>query len=783
MDERNSCRERAPETRRGLRVEPGRSPCGREANPRVSPRSSTHVGGPVGVHQTAAHCDRRTGIRSRARRDAGAVTAARPTRSATDDIGGTIVAVDFSHWGGPARARLRHEQSQRICALSGRIQQRGDVHDGPAFACRIGNEAFRHGTESRLPPKTYPDPARGTAYWSISGRGRGESRWSTAQGSRERVDEPKPGEVELWTSAAPTRWHDRFGSGRTSVPTPSAPATRHLPARTRSRPPQRVARTGHEPDAKPGTDPAGQRRGPSSTAATGNDRVAGTTPPADFGRPRKDDRHSDHDRCTNRTSPSTTASYGWRIHPILGGAPRIVAALPRYRNTNRRGRSRPSSSGSDWSRSWVPAPRGRCCADGIDARGPGSHDRRDACVTRSATIVGSRACFTRSRGGSGRSGSRSRRTARRTAAAALVLAVLGFVVVNRRTEAPWARAFKYYLCLASGRDRDPRRVPVDLRLGHHAGEHVLFRLPADPDCRVGMSGVRLGGPVSLEATLSAAVDGLRLGTLHVLHRRRQRARQPEAARCGCCPARCTSSASRSSSSISVAPQLVESVQRVRRAPAGCGRAEQGPPRVAQHRDAGAGGRARTVAACSPPRWTRAATAAPDRRRARSAPDRRRVLMLVGHARSVRGGVRAARRDRAALPRPARDPRGRALCCAGLVLGGRRVHAQPVPARPVARAGVDRRGLRRHDRGARCTSSTQLQRRRAQPVVLSAALPGAAARARPIAILHRRDRRRSPRRRPAIRTAPVRHRPRAAPIHDADGSTTARADTSATPVPA
>src|ERR1700712_4345689 len=59
----------------------------------------------------------------------------------------------------------------------------------------------------------------------------------------------------------------------------------------------------------------------------------------------------------------------------------------------------------------------------------------------------------------------------------LVLAVLGFVIANRRGDAPWARAFKYYLVMAL--------VVIVLRIvfrsvftsavGPHA--HVLFTLP------------------------------------------------------------------------------------------------------------------------------------------------------------------------------------------------------------------------------------------------------------------------------------------------------------------
>jgi energy-coupling factor transport system permease protein len=134
----------------------------------------------------------------------------------------------------------------------------------------------------------------------------------------------------------------------------------------------------------------------------------------------------------------------------------------------------------------------------------------------------------------------------------LVLAVLGFVIANRRGDAPWARAFKYYLVMAL--------VVIVLRIvfrsvftsavGAHA--HVLFTLPLVHSPHW-YAGVRLGGPVSLEGVLGATFDGLELGTLlscigaaNVLANPKRALRVLPGA-------------------LSVAPQLVESAQRVRRA--------------------------------------------------------------------------------------------------------------------------------------------------------------------------------------------------------------------------
>ena len=59
----------------------------------------------------------------------------------------------------------------------------------------------------------------------------------------------------------------------------------------------------------------------------------------------------------------------------------------------------------------------------------------------------------------------------------LTLSVLGFVVASRRTDAPWARAFKYYLMVAL--------FIIVVRIvfqsvfasGIEPGDHVLFELP------------------------------------------------------------------------------------------------------------------------------------------------------------------------------------------------------------------------------------------------------------------------------------------------------------------
>ena len=145
----------------------------------------------------------------------------------------------------------------------------------------------------------------------------------------------------------------------------------------------------------------------------------------------------------------------------------------------------------------------------------------------------------------------------------LVLAVLGFVIANRRTEAPWARAFRYYLGMAL--------IVILIRVffrvifagGVTSRDHILFSLPHihTPSW---YAGVQLGGPVSLEATLSASVDGLRLGTLLCCIGAANALANPKRA-LRVLPGALYELGVAVVVALSVAPQLVESVQRVVRA--------------------------------------------------------------------------------------------------------------------------------------------------------------------------------------------------------------------------
>lgn len=145
-------------------------------------------------------------------------TAAATASAATSDGGctarsGTIVAVDFSHWGGPIvrGCALRRRAGYGLLRAAG-FTTAGDEHDGPAFICRLGDAAFRDG---RQYPTSGQDGCVRTpsasGYWSYWLAPAGARRWSYSQVGA-MSDVPKPGEVELWTFGA-TNVSGTQGSG------------------------------------------------------------------------------------------------------------------------------------------------------------------------------------------------------------------------------------------------------------------------------------------------------------------------------------------------------------------------------------------------------------------------------------------------------------------------------------------------------------------------------------------------------------------------------------------
>jgi energy-coupling factor transport system permease protein len=250
----------------------------------------------------------------------------------------------------------------------------------------------------------------------------------------------------------------------------------------------------------------------------------------------------------------------------------------------------------------------------------------------------------------------------------VLLAVLAVVVAARRGEAAWARGFRYYLILAL--------IVIAIRVVFHAvfatgtasTDHILFSLPT-LHLPHWYSGIRIGGPVSLESTLAAVCNGLQLGTLLCCVGAANALANPKRA-LRALPGALYELGVAVTVALSVAGQLVESAQRVRRA---------------QRLRAVASGRLRRwrriavpVLADALDRSIRLAAGMDSRGYGRTAQLGRRTrrgtaaLLLAGMCGLCVGlfGLLDA-----AAPRLLGLPAllgGAMLCCVGLALGGRRV---------------------------------------------------------------------------------------------------------------
>ena len=92
----------------------------------------------------------------------------------------------------------------------------------------------------------------------------------------------------------------------------------------------------------------------------------------------------------------------------------------------------------------------------------------------------------------------------------LIVAVAGYVVAARRTSAPWSRSYAAFLRL--GLVVIALRVALEVVFGGAGLGPVLVRLPEVPLPGF-LAGVRLGGAVTADGLLGAVYEGLRLATL------------------------------------------------------------------------------------------------------------------------------------------------------------------------------------------------------------------------------------------------------------------------------
>jgi energy-coupling factor transport system permease protein len=93
---------------------------------------------------------------------------------------------------------------------------------------------------------------------------------------------------------------------------------------------------------------------------------------------------------------------------------------------------------------------------------------------------------------------------------ALTLAVVAYVVAARRTDAPWARSFSFFLEL--GVLVIVLRMVLEMLFGPRFPGTTIFTLPSI-ELPEWAAGVSLGGPVTVEMLLDAFTQGLRLAVV------------------------------------------------------------------------------------------------------------------------------------------------------------------------------------------------------------------------------------------------------------------------------
>jgi energy-coupling factor transport system permease protein len=139
----------------------------------------------------------------------------------------------------------------------------------------------------------------------------------------------------------------------------------------------------------------------------------------------------------------------------------------------------------------------------------------------------------------------------------LAVSVASLVVAAKRGSSPWARAFRLYLVL--GAFIIVFRVVLHVLVGYKFGTIKLYTLPS-----VELPGITLLGPLFLEGILAAAAEGLRLASLIACIGAANALANPKRL-LRALPSALHEIGTAVVISVTVAPQLAESVQRVRRA--------------------------------------------------------------------------------------------------------------------------------------------------------------------------------------------------------------------------
>ncbi|MEU6619070.1 hypothetical protein [Streptomyces parvus] len=230
-----------------------------------------------------------------------------PASAAPQPIGrcttssGVVLAVDFSHWGGPVYRSCGTTPTTGYELLNqGGWRTTGTGHDGPAFICRIGYSGHQGGKQyptSQQEDCVLTPPA--SAYWSYWHADPGENTWEYSQLGAMSY-RPRPGSVDLWifggtniegTKGRPTVTPDQLRA-HNSRPVGGDPAPKPEPkpdpVRTSQRPADgdQAPPPSEEPSEKPSEKPS-KPASPSASATPSPSPSASVTTGAAVAAPEK----------------------------------------------------------------------------------------------------------------------------------------------------------------------------------------------------------------------------------------------------------------------------------------------------------------------------------------------------------------------------------------------------------------------------------------------------------------------------------------------------------------
>lgn len=213
---------------------------------------------------------------------------------------GAVLAVDFSHWGGPVYRSCGTTPTTGYELLNkGGWRTTGTGHDGPAFICRIGYSGQQGG-------KQYPTPQQddcvltppASAYWSYWHADPGANSWEYSRlGAM--LYKPKPGSVDLWifggTDIGGTEGRPKFTPDQLRAHNTEATGNVGKPASTE-----------RAPELPPGTDTG--PKAPEQKKPTPSKSASATAKPSRSASPSASEPVSPSPSPTVPVSPAESAS-------------------------------------------------------------------------------------------------------------------------------------------------------------------------------------------------------------------------------------------------------------------------------------------------------------------------------------------------------------------------------------------------------------------------------------------------------------------------------------------